>query len=184
MGIADSDKRQLSSEQKIVEADIKKLEDGLKDTEWIDEADNLCKRTEKLYEIVDDLNDKQNELESQINNYEELESSKIDLTEHNSLIKQIEDIVIPDTKELEDSISNYDLCGSQIVDLSEVKKICSDIDSIIIKDDKELEDSINEYERLSEEVLQLSKEQQELESQLPDICPYCHSPIKKECLCS
>jgi len=184
MSIADSDKRQLSSEQKIVESDIKKLEEELKNAEWIDEADNLCKRTEKLYEMVNNISTQTSELYDSINNYEILESSKMDLTEHNNLIKQIENIVIPDTKELEDSISNYDLYGSQIVDLSEVKKICSDIDSIIIKDDKELEDSINEYERLSGEVLQLSKEQQELESQLPNICPYCHSPIKKECLCS
>ena len=180
MGIADSDKRQLSSEQKIVEADIKKVEEELKNTEWIDEADNLCKRTEKLYEIVNDLNDKQNELESQINNYEELESFKVDLTEHNNLIKQIEDIVIPDTKELEDSISNYDLYGSQIVDLSEAKKLVNDIDSIIITDTKELEDSISQYSELSNNVQQYEKELVELRDSLPSICPLCGNKLDKE----
>ncbi len=184
MSIADSDKRQLSSEQKIVETDIKKLEEELKNTEWVDEADNLYIRTKKLNGMVDNISVQVSELYGSINNYETLESSKMDLTEHNNLIKQIEDIVIPDVTELEDSISNYDLYGGQIVDLREIKEICSEIDSIIIKDDKELEDSISEYERLSGEVLQLSEEQQKLESQLPDICPYCHSPIKKECLCS
>lgn len=180
MSIADSDKRQLSSEQKIVEADIKKLEEELKNTEWIDEADNLCKRTEKLYEMVDNLTDKQNELESQINSYEELESSKIDLTEHNNLIKQIEDIVIPDTKELEDSISNYDLYGSQIVDLSEAKKLVNDIDSIIITDTKELEDSISQYSELSNNVQQYEKELVELRDSLPSICPLCGNKLDKE----
>ena len=180
MSIADSDKRQLSSEQKIVEADIKKLEEGLKDTEWIDEADNLCKRTEKLYEIVDDLSDKQNELESQINSYEELESSKIDLIEHNKLIKQIEDITIPDVTELENSISNYDLYGSQIVDLSEAIKLLNDIDSIIITDTKELEDSISQYSELSNNVQQYEKELVELRDSLPSICPLCGNKLDKE----
>lgn len=180
MSIADSDKRQLSSEQKIVEADIKKLEEGLKDTEWIDEADNLCKRTEKLYEIVDDLNDKQNELEFQINSYEELELSKIDLTEHNNLIKQIEDITIPDVTELENSISNYDLYGGQIVDLSEAKKLVNDIDSIIIQDTKELEDSISQYSELSNSVQRYEKELVELRDSLPSICPFCGNELDKE----
>lgn len=180
MSIADSDKRQLSSEQKIVESDIKKLEEELKNTEWIDEADNLCKRTEKLYEIVSNLNDKQNELEFQINSYNELESSKIDLTEHNKLIKEIEDITIPDTKELEDSISNYDLYGSQIVDLNEAKKLVIDIDSIIIQDTKELEDSISQYSELSNNVQQYEKELVELRDCLPSICPLCGNELDKE----
>ena len=180
MSIADSDKRQLSSEQKIVEADIKKLEEELKNTEWIDEADNLCKRTEKLYEIVDNLNDRQNELESQINSYEELELSKIDLTEHNKLIKEIEDITIPDTKELEDSIFNYDLYGGQIVDLSEAKKLVNDIDSIIIVDTKELEDSVSQYDELSNNVQQYEKELVELRDCLPNICPLCGNELDKE----
>lgn len=180
MSIADSDKRQLSSEQKIVEADIKKLEEELKNSEWVDEADNLCKRTEKLYEMADDLADKQNELESQISSYEELELSKVDLTEHNNLIKQIEDIVIPDTKELEDSINNYDLYGSQIVDLSEVKKFVNDIDSIIIQDTKELEDSISQYSELSNNVQQYEKELVELRDSLPSICPLCGNKLDKE----
>ncbi len=180
MYIADSDKRQLSSEQKIVEADIKKLEEELKNTEWIDEADTICKRTEKLYEIVNNLGDKQNELESQINSYEELELSKVDLTEHNNLIKQIEDIVIPDTKELEDSISNYDLYGSQIVDLSEAVKLVNDIDSIIITDTKELEDGISQYSELSNNVQQYEKELVEVRDGIPSICPLCGNKLDKE----
>ncbi len=184
MSNADSDKRQVASEQKIVEADIKKLEEGLKDYEWIDEADILCKRTKKLDDIVSNINSQESELNNLIVNYETLEQSKVDLSEHNKLIEQIESIVIPDISELEESISNYNLYGNQIVDLSEAKKLCSEIDSIIVKDDKELEYSIDEYERLSGEILQLSKEQLELEGQLPDVCPYCHNPINKECLCS
>lgn len=180
MSIADSDKRQLSSEQKIVESDIKKLEEELKNTEWIDEADNLCMRTKKLNSMVDNISVQTSELYGSINNYETLESSKMDLTEHNNLIKQIEDIVIPDTKELEDSISNYDLYDNQIVDLSEVKKLVNEIDSIIITDTKELEDSISQYSELSNNVQQYEKELVELRDSLPSICPLCGNKLDKE----
>lgn len=180
MSIADSDKRQLSSEQKIVETDIKKLEEELKNTEWINEADNLCKRTEKLYEMVDNISVQVSELYNSINNYETLESSKMDLIEHNNLIKQIENIVIPDTKELEDSISNYDLYDSQIVDLSEAIKLVNDIDSIIVIDTKELEDSISQYSELSNNVQQYENELVELKDSLPSICPFCGNELDKE----
>lgn len=183
MSIADSDKRQLSSEQKIVEADIKKLEEELKNTEWIDEADNLCKRTEKLYEIVNDIQSKQEELSTQINNYEELELSKVDLTEHNNLIKQIEETVIPDTKELEDSINNYDLYGSQIVDLSEAKKFVNDIDSICFNDYIDLENSIDAYIQYNTMIQNNILEIQSLKNSFPNICPYCGNIISDKDKC-
>lgn len=180
MSIADSDKRQLSSEQKIVEADIKKLEEELKNTEWIDEADNLCKRTEKLYEMVNNINTQASELYDSINNYETLESSKMDLTEHNKLIGKIMDILIPNTDELEKSIGDYGLYSSQIVDLSECKKLVNEIDSIIISDTKELEDSISQYSELSDNVQQYEKELVELRDSLPSICPLCGNKLDKE----
>lgn len=180
MSIADSDKRQLSSEQKIVDNDIKKLEEELKNYEWIDEADNLYIRTKKLNGIVDSITEQKNELETSISNYEILESSKIDLTEHNELIKQIEDITIPDVIELENSISNYDLYGSQIVDLSEAKKICSDIDSIIITDINELQKSLISYYELKADLERYDVEIGNLKNKLPDICPYCGNVLDKE----
>jgi len=180
MSIADSDKRQLSSEQKIVEADIKKLEEELKNTEWINEADNLYIRTKKLNSMVDNINVQASELYSSINNYETLESSKMDLTEHNKLIGKIMDILIPDTNELEKSINDYDLYSSQVVDLSEAKKFVNEIDSIIISDTKELEDSISQYSELSDNVQQYEKELVELKSSLPSICPLCGNKLDKE----
>lgn len=180
MSNADSDKRQVASEQKIVEADIKKLEEGLRDYEWIDEADTLCKRTKKLDEIVSNINLQAAELNNSIVSYETLEQSKVDLSEHNKLIEQIESIVIPDVSELEESISNYNLYGNQIVDLSEANKLVNDIDSIIITDTKELEDSISQYSELSENVQQYEKEIVELKSSLPEICPYCGNKLDKE----
>lgn len=180
MSIADSDKRQLSSEQKIVDADIKKLEEEQKNYEWIDEADNLCNRTKKLNEIVTNIGTQATELNNSIENYETLESSKMDLTEHNKLIEKIMDILIPDVNELAKSITDYELYGSKVVDLSEAKELCSEIDSIIISDTKELEDSISQYGELSGNVQQYEKELVELKSSLPSICPLCGNKLDKE----
>ena len=176
MSIADSDKRQLSSEQKTVEADIKKLEEDLKNYEWVDEADKLYGRTKKLQDIVHEIDGQYNNLNSYVEQYEDL--SIIDLTEHNKLIKQIEDISIPDYSELENSIKSFEEC--KVVDLSEHNKLVNEIDSIIIQDTKELELSIVEYDTLSINILRYEKEIEDLKNYLPDICPYCGSKLDKE----
>ena len=180
MSIADSDKRQLSSEQKIVDADIKKLEEEQKNYEWIDEADNLYIRTKKLNSMVNDISTQASELYNSIESYEALESSKMDLTEHNKLVEKIMDIIIPDTDELAKSIADYESYGSKVVDLFEAKKFVNEIDSIIITDTKELEDSISQYSELSDNVQRYEKELVELKSSLPSICPLCGNKLDKE----
>ena len=176
MSIADSDKRQLSSEQKTVESDIKKLEDDLKNYEWVDEADKLCTRTRKLQDMVHECEGQVLNLNSYIEQYESL--SIVDLSEHNKLIKQIEDISIPDYSELENSIKSFEECI--VVDLSEHNKLINEIDSIIIQDTKELALSIVEYDTLSINILRYEKEIEDLKNYLPDICPYCGSKLDKE----
>ena len=180
MSIADSDKRQLSSEQKIVETDIKKLEEEQKNYEWIDEADNLYIRTKKLNSMVDDITEQENELETSISNYETLESSKMDLTEHNKLLEKIMDILIPDVNELAKSITDYKLYDSQVVDLSEAKKLVNDIDSIIIQDIDELQKSLISYYELKADLERYEVEINNLKNKLPDICPYCGNVLDKE----
>ena len=176
MSIADSDKRQLSSEQKTVESDIKKLEEDLKNYEWVDEADKLYARTKKLQDMVSEIDGQYNNLNSYVEQYESL--SITDLSEHNKLIKKIEEITIPDYSELENSINSFEEC--KVVDLSEHNKLVNNIDSIIIQDTKELALSIVEYDTLSINILRYEKEIEDLKSYLPDICPYCGSKLDKE----
>ena len=115
-------------------------------------------------------------LNSYIEQYEKL--SIVDLSEHDKLIKQIEDISIPDYSELENSITSYENCT--VVDLSEALKLCSEIDSIIVCDTKELEDSIISYCDLSEEIKGLDDDIVDLKNKLPDFCPYCGAKLDKE----
>ena len=120
MSIADSDKRQLSSEQKIVESDIKKLEEGLKDTEWIDEAERLYTRVSKYDEHISSSNDELIGLNEQISEHESLKI--VDLTKQKELVEKIESISIPDISELDEDIKEYELRNEEILKLNKERE--------------------------------------------------------------
>ena len=184
MSLADSDKRQLSSEQKVIESDIKKLEEEVKNYEWVDEADKLFSRVNKLYEITKNTSDKMDRLEQQMNQYERLEDSIINLSEHNELIDKIEKIDIFDTSSLIRSIENYENCEKVVRDLSEHNELVNEIDSIILDNTEELKTSIEKYEELDRISGRLELELSDLKDSLPEVCPYCGSRMDKEKLCS
>ena len=180
LSLSDSDKRQLSSEQKLVEADIKKLETELESLQWVDEANNISKRVDKLDEIINNVTVKSNNLESSMNEFREIENNKIDLTEHLDLISQIESITIPDTDILENEINTFKDCQNVFVDLAEVEKLQNEIDSIIITDTAEFETSVRDYKNLTDNINKAQNELEELKKQLPKICPTCGAELKEE----
>ena len=183
MSIADSDKRQLSSEQKIVESDIKKLEEELKNTEWIDEAERLYTRVSKYDEHISSSNDELIGLNEQISEHESLKI--VDLTKQKELVEKIESISVPDISELDEDIKEYEESAAKIIDLSKPEKLIERIESISIPDISELDEDIKEYELRNEEILKLNKEREKLKARMPAICPYCGNPIiDGEILCS
>ena len=183
MSIADSDKRQLSSEQKIVESDIKKLEEELKNTEWIDEAERLYTRVSKYDEHISSSNDELIGLNEQISEHESLKI--VDLTKQKELVEKIESISVPDISELDEDIKGYEESAAKIIDLSKPEKLIERIESISIPDISELDEDIKGYELRNEEILKLNKEREELKARMPAICPYCGNPIiDGEILCS
>ena len=183
MSIADSDKRQLSSEQKIVESDIKKLEEELKNTEWIDEAERLYTRVSKYDEHISSSNDELIGLNEQISEHESLKI--VDLTKQKELVEKIESISVPDISELDEDIKEYEESAAKIIDVSKPEKLIERIESISVPDISELDEDIKEYELRNEEILKLNKEREELKARMPAICPYCGNPIiDGEILCS
>ena len=120
MSIADSDKRQLSSEQKIVESDIKKLEEELKNTEWIDEAERLYTRVSKYDEHISSSNDEVIGLNEQISEHESLKI--VDFTKQKELVEKIESISVPDISELDEDIKEYELRNEEILKLNKERE--------------------------------------------------------------
>ena len=176
MSIADSDKRQLSSEQKIVESDIKKLEEELKDTEWVDDAQQLYRRVQKYAEVLVNKNAIADELKETISDYESIKIT--DLSKQQKFVDKIDSIVIPDVSELTSEINDYEQI--KVTDLSKQKELVFEIENIHIPEEdlSELTAEINEYELKNGEILQLKEEHENLVSQLGDTCPYCGGSLK------
>ena len=181
--VAEGNKRTVSSEQKIVDKDISDLEKELKDSEWIDEAENIFKRVKKYDEVIKKKKDELSELSDEISDRENLKV--IDLTEQKKFIKEIENIVIPDVSELDEEIKHYEQLKEKSVDLSVQKDLIDHIENIIIPDLSELDEQIKSYELENHKILLLKEEREELQKQLPTVCPYCGKPLENgETLCS
>lgn len=183
MTVAEGNKRSISSEQKIVDKDISDLEREIKNTEWIDEAEQLYHRVEKYDELIRTKNDELINLNDDIRNRENLKV--IDLTEPKKLVAEIDSIEIPDITELDEEINSHEQLEKKIVDLSVQKDLISRINAIEIPDTSELDEEISSYELEKENILKLNREREELKEQLPTVCPYCGKPLENgETLCS
>ena len=182
LSAADSDKRSLSSEQKVVEADISKLEMKIDMDSWIDEADELLTKIKKYDSILSESQMNYNDLSEQIERYHRYEKEIVDVSAAKDLITKIESIELYDTTELESQIHSYKHFQSQIVDVSEQKKLVDEIESIQLTDTRELEKQCFDWKNYNNVVRENIRLKKELTKQLPDICPYCHQPLKQGCV--
>ena len=183
MSVAEGNKRTISSEQKVVDKDISDLEREIKNTEWVEEAEQIYHRIEKYDEVIDKKSSEMAELDNEIIQRENLKI--IDLTEPKKLIAEIESIDIPDVSELDEEIKSYEQLKEKTIDLSVQKDLISKIESINIPDVSELDEEIKSYELENEKILKLNREREELKKQLPVVCPYCGKPLENgETLCS
>lgn len=183
MSVAEGNKRTISSEQKVVDKDISDLEREIKNTEWVEEAEQIYHRIEKYDEVIDKKSSEMAELDDEIIQRENLKI--IDLIEPKKLITEIESIDIPDVSELDEEIKSYEQLKEKTIDLSVQKDLISKIESINIPDISELNEEIKSYELENEKILKLNREREELKKQLPAVCPYCGKPLENgETLCS
>ena len=102
---ADSDKRKLSAEKKVVEKDIDSCSKKLEELFWLDEAEALEKRIEKYEQIIGSKESLISELEDDCSRLEKYKASIIDLSEQESLLEEIEKIEILDFFGLEREVS-------------------------------------------------------------------------------
>jgi exonuclease SbcC len=98
MSIADSDKLQLSSEQRIIESDIKDLESKVESTAWVDDAQQLYSRILKYNEVLEHKNFENDQLSLYIDSYTSVKI--VDLSVQKNMVNEIEAISIPDISDL------------------------------------------------------------------------------------
>lgn len=178
LSVADSHKRQIVSEQKVVEKDIKEYKDKINSLNWIDEANAMQKRIDKYDELLDKNEAEQITIVKQIAAYDENQNSIIDFTEQKKLIEDIENIDIPDYSIIERQIKQYESCEDSIIDFTEQKNLIEDIENIDVPDYSALEKSINDFNVFTTEVTKYDNEREELVKQLPDVCPCCGQSLK------
>lgn len=183
MSRADSNKRQLNSEDKIVDGDIKKITEELEMLSWVSEAEQLALRVGKLDEIVGKVKDNYSTLETSIQDYTALKNTVIDLSEAKELTERIDEITVSDFTVLEREIESYKSSRNSVTDLSEVNRLISEIEKVSIIDYSELEREINEYTECRKTVQENSSELEKLNKMLPDTCPYCGSQLTGVCEC-
>lgn len=177
LSVAESDKRNLSSQQKLIESDIKELTTKIEQTEWLEEAKAIKLRIDKYDKILSEKSSNLNELKQNINEYKSIKV--IDLSEQKDLIKQIKEIQIPDDSELKNEISLYKSAKDKVIDLSEQKKLIDEIENIVVPDSSELQGEIDDYKSISARSLILKAEIEELKSKLPNTCPLCGGRLEE-----
>lgn len=182
MSIADSDKRQLSSEQRIIESDIKDLESKVESTAWVDDAQQLYSRILKYNEVLEHKNFENDQLSLDIDSYTSVKI--VDLSTQKNMVNEIEAISIPDISDLSAEIESYRNLSNRIVDLSTQKNIIDDIEAISIPDVSELSVEIESYNLENAKILSLDNEREKLIATLPKNCPYCGHPLEVGDLCS
>lgn len=177
LSIADSNKRELNSELKVVEKDIKDYELKVESLSWIDEADRIQKRIDRYNEVIDKRTSDLDSLKESLNSYLRFEKDRMDLTKQKDILKRIEDIKVPDCFELENSIESFESSFRQAVDLTKQKDLLKRIEDIKVPDCSELEKSISDYESLFSMKKDMEKLGMELEDSLPKVCPLCGSKL-------
>lgn len=177
LSVAETNKRSVLAEQRVVEKEIADLEVLIEDTAWVEDAQKLARRIEVYENTISEKTALVSELSEEIENHKSLKV--YDVSKPKKLVEEIEGIDIPDTSELSGEIESYKNACENVVDLSPVKKLVDEIEAIDIPDTSELVKEINDYKLLSEKILILENEGNTLKGQLPDVCPVCGGKLKE-----
>ena len=179
LSVADSDKRNLNSEKKVVESDIKKYKQKLEELEWLDEAENIQIRVDKYDSLIRNKDNLIQNLEASISDYEKVSSDIKSFDDEDSLISEIENIHIEDYSDFQHSVSDYEKVFSEIKNFNEEDTLISEIESIYIEDYSDFQHSVSDYMKLEESLEKWKAMLKPLEESLPEICPLCGNKIDK-----
>lgn len=179
LSVAESDRRALNSELKVVQADVEKYAREIEKLGWLDEAEDILKRMDRYDEILDKKGRESAGLEKDILSFMTIASDVQDYSGHDAIVREIESIVIGDASTLESSVAEYDSAASDVRDYSRHHEIIKEIESIVIADASALESSVAEYVFCEESIHKYESMLKTLFGALPDVCPICGSVLDK-----
>ena len=98
LSAAESERRYLNSELKILDRDVADCERKIESLSWVNEAAAIQKRIDKYDELINERSRECDVLNSDLESISELSSFFFDLTEQSKLVDAIDSIDIPDCR--------------------------------------------------------------------------------------
>ncbi len=195
----DSKKRETKKQCLAFEADTARLEKELEELGWIDGADRLTLKAQRIGDKIDITQETKDELEAGIESHEEysLEISEIPdvdkagklIRDWNATLSLAEDI--EDTRQrLQESITRWtdssELIEKELPDLDKTQNLIAKYESVeserqsIEERREKLNNAIYKYEILAKQIAEVADEIARLEDQLPERCPTCGKLFKEK----
>ena len=174
---ADSDKRRISAERKVVEKDIKECASELESLSWVAEAEAIQKRIDKYSQLLEISASDMAALSSDLEKVADCQSSIADFSEQKALAGEIEKIELFSTSELERDLASFEDCQKSVFDFSKQKVLIRKIEEMELFSVSELENEIFKMEGLLADVEDCESDAERLRESLPKVCPLCGSPL-------
>ena len=186
---AETTRRKTQNDIKNVQAQIKDCEDKLQAFEWLDDAEILIEKYERVSNRKNQIENDVMFLEKSLSDYESCSERIVDLEKQKKLVAEVEEWMQRSTElgeqvaQLAESIDEFESI-KEYSDFTEEKKLITKIESFNTDElevkIKDLEQSIYNYGIQEMHIENSVADIKCLQEQLPAICPCCNRPIEKE----
>ncbi len=183
---AETTRRKTQNDIKNVQAQIADCENKLQSFEWLDDAEKLIEKHERVSNRKNQVENDVMFLEKSLSDYESCAERIIDLEKQKKLVADVEEWMQKYTEldeqvvQLAESINEFENV-KEYVDFTEEKKLIAKIESFNADDLKvsinDLEKSIHDYGIQEMHIENSVADIKCLQEQLPDICPLCGNPM-------
>lgn len=192
-------KRNNKADLKQAEELLEEAEKHIEEFDWIPEAEDLLNKAEKYNISIESKRKEQENIKNQLISLESqleiIENSKKILSAESFIdeLTEIENDILQKNKELNEvlgSISSYEEQTNRIQEHSQLSKIADEgllekAESLDVKitdrinDSAVLKISMIKYIELSEKITDSESIIEQVQSELPDVCPTCGRPMEK-----
>jgi DNA repair exonuclease SbcCD ATPase subunit len=198
LSLADKKKRDNTRDRKIIEEEIAGLEKELERFNWIESAESLTDKAQKIQDRKDQFETDLESLEASLRVYEAANeriqkasrfvNAEDSLQRAEKLSEKLKEAQ-SELETLEKSLESYNYHENKLKTLPDTEKaakILPEIEKINaeIEKTREKADSLtilkNRFEDSKEIAQERTKSIQDLTSRLPDVCPACGAPIRKD----
>lgn len=186
---AETTRRKTQNDIKNIQAQIADCENKLQAFEWLDDAEKLIEKYERVSNRKNQVENDVMFLEKSLSDYESCAERIVDLEKQKKLVAEVEEWMQRSTEldgrvaQLAESIEEFESI-KEYPDFTEQKKLITRIENWnednLKKDISVLKDEIYNYGIQEMHIENSVADIKCLREQLPDICPCCNRPIEMD----